>query len=244
MKLPLISPQSNRIHWPAKQRKGTRFQSRKKSEINRSILYSLLFSKTTALADNSPRFSLFRMISFSTPVDQIQKCVIAPVAFRANIHTFEKYRQVFFSVLFDNFVFAHNHKISWAPCKTNNLYAERFHDNVSFIFLLFLLQIPHCLRCFDDIGIVFSNNTLSREVMGSWSSSGQDFWSTQKPVTIFRPLCNGHNLSYGFEEASLLQFFFFFFFSGEIKISQSKRINYLQLTPMACCRCMFVGFFL
>ena len=30
---------------------------------------------------------------------------------------------------------------------------------------------------------------------------------------------------------------------GEIKISQGKQINYLQLTPITCCRCMFVGFF-
>ena len=54
-------------------------------------MYRSLFSKTTAFADNSPRFSLFRMIAFSTPVDQIQKCVKTPVAFQANFHTNTKH---------------------------------------------------------------------------------------------------------------------------------------------------------
>ena len=34
-----------------------------------------------------------------------------------------------------------------------------------------------------------------------------------------------------------------FLFFGEIKISEGKQVNYLQLTPITCCRCMFVGFF-
>ena len=73
----------------------------------------LLFSKTTALADNRLRLPLLRMIAFSSPEDRIQKCVRTPVAFQTNIHTLKKkYRQVFLSVLFRNFVFALNHKIT------------------------------------------------------------------------------------------------------------------------------------
>jgi len=58
-------------------------EQKKIPEINRS-----LFSKTTTLADNRPRFSLFRMIAFRTTEDQIQKCVRTPVAFQANTPTF------------------------------------------------------------------------------------------------------------------------------------------------------------